>query len=58
MKKNNIIYEKVKEFKRKYPRTIAFRLKTHAKVASKFVGSDEKVKYVFTAQKIFIVLTL
>ena len=48
---NNIIYEKVKEFKRKYPKTIAFRLKAHAKVAEKFVGSDEEVKYVFTAQK-------
>lgn len=49
----NIIYEKVKEFKRKYPKTVAFRLKAHAKVAAKFVGSDETVKYVFVAQKNF-----
>lgn len=48
---NNIIYEKAKEFKRKYPGTIAFRIKKHAKVASKFIGSDEEVKYVFLAQK-------
>lgn len=48
---NNIIYDKVKEFKRKYPRTVAFRLKAHAKVASQFIGSDEEVKYVFVAQK-------
>ena len=48
---NNIIYEKAKEFKRKYPRTIAFRIKKHAKVASKFIGDDEEVKYVFVAQK-------
>jgi len=48
---NNIIYNKVKEFKRKFPRTIAFRLKQHAKVASKYIGSDEEVKYVFVAQK-------
>ena len=48
---NNIIYNKVKEFKRKYSRTLAFRLKQHAKVASKYVGSDEEVKYVFAAQK-------
>jgi len=48
---NNIIYNKVKEFKRKYSRTLAFRLKQHAKVASKYVGSDEEVKYVFVAQK-------
>lgn len=48
---NNIIYEKAKEFKRKYPGTIAFRIKHHAKVASKFIGEDEEVKYVFLAQK-------
>ena len=48
---NNIIYEKAKEFKRKYPSTIAFRIKKHAKVASKFIGSDEEIKYVFLAQK-------
>lgn len=50
---NNEIYERAKEFKRKYPKTIAFRLKAHAKVASKFVGEDEEVKYVFVAQKNF-----
>ena len=48
---NKIIYEKALEFKRKYPGTIAFRIKKHAKVASKFIGSDEEVKYVFLAQK-------
>ena len=42
-----------KEFKRKYPKTLAFRLKAHAKVASKFIGEDEEVKYVFVAQKNF-----
>lgn len=47
----NIIYEKVKEFKRKYPLTVAFRLRAHAKVATKFIGSDEEVKYVFVGQK-------
>ena len=48
---NNEIYKRVKEFKRKYPLTVAFRLKAHAKVVSKFIGDDEKVKYVFAAQK-------
>ena len=48
---SKIIYEKAKEFKRKYPGTIAFRLKQHAKVAAQFVGDDEEVKYVFVAQK-------
>ena len=49
----NSIYTRVKEFKRKYPFTIAFRLKAHAKVAAQFVGSDEKIIYVFAAQKNF-----
>lgn len=47
----NKIYEEVKKFKRKYPLTITFRLKSHAKVASKFVDDDEEIKYVFAAQK-------
>lgn len=47
------IYLGAKEFKRKYPKTIAFRLKAHAEVASKFIGDDEQVKYVFVAQKNF-----
>lgn len=48
---NNEIYKRAKEFKKKYPLTIAFRLKAHAKVVSKFIGEDEEVKYVFMAQK-------
>ncbi len=50
---NQDIYLGAKEFKRKYPKTIAFRLKDHAEVASKFIGDDEQVKYVFVAQKNF-----
>ena len=50
---NQDIYLGAKEFKKKYPKTIAFRLKAHAKVASKFVDNGEKVKYVFVAQKNF-----
>lgn len=50
---NKEIYKRVKEFKRKYPKTVAFRLKAHAKVASQFIGEDEEVKYVFAAQKNF-----
>ena len=46
---NNEIYRRVKEFKRKYPMTIAFRLRAHAKIVSKFIGSDEEIKYVFVA---------
>lgn len=47
----NKIYEEVKKFKKKYPLTIAFRLKSHAKVAAKFVDEDEEIRYVFAAQK-------
>lgn len=47
------IYEKALEFKKKYSRTMAFRIKAHAKVAEKFLGSDEEIKYVFVAQKNF-----
>lgn len=52
-KSNNsrIIYEKAREFKRRYPMTVAFRLKAHAKVAAEFIGDDEEIKYVFVAQK-------
>lgn len=50
---NQDIYLGAKEFKRKYPKTVAFRLKAHAKVASKFIGDDEEIKYVFVAQKNF-----
>lgn len=48
---NNIILEKALAFKRKYPRTVAFRIKAHAKVMSKYIDGDEEVRYVFLAQK-------
>ena len=46
-----VVYDKAKEFKRLYPATVAFRIRAHSKVAEKFIGSDEEVKYVFVAQK-------
>lgn len=49
----NELYSRVKEFKRKYPLTVAFRLRSHAKVAAKYIGTDEKILYVFVAQKNF-----
>ncbi len=48
---SGLIYERVKEFKKKYPSTVAWRLKRHAKVVEKHLNSDEKVIYVFAAQK-------
>lgn len=51
VKSNNDIYTKALEFKKKYPMTVAWRLKRHAKVVEKHLNPDEKVLYVFTAQK-------
>ena len=47
------VYEELKEFKRKYPSTIAWRLKRHAKVVEKHLNPDEKVLFCFAAQKGF-----
>lgn len=45
------VYEMLKEFKRKYPSTIAWRLKSHASVIEKHLNPGEEVTYVFAAQK-------
>lgn len=45
------IYKKVKEFKEKYPMTIAWRLAQHCKIAEKYINPDENVLYAFVAQK-------
>mgnify|MGYP003298095600 CR=1 FL=1 len=45
------IYEQAKEFKKKYPMTIAWRLKSHSKIIEKHLNPDEKVLFVFAAQK-------
>ena len=41
----SLVYQKVKEFKNKYPMTISWRLKKHAKVVEEHLNSDEKVLY-------------
>ena len=45
------IYEQALAFKRKYPKTIAWRIKAHSKVVQMHINSDETVKYVFACQK-------
>lgn len=45
------IYKLALDFKRKYPKTISWRIKQHCKVAAKHLNPDEKVTYVFTCQK-------
>jgi len=39
------------KFKSRYPLTIAFRIKSHAKVLDKHLDDDEELKYVFVGQK-------
>ena len=47
----NNVYQKVLEFKRKFPGTIAWRLKKHAKIIEKHINPDEEVRYVFCGQE-------
>lgn len=46
-----MIYKRVKEFKKKYSGTIAFRLKKHCDVIKLHLNPDEKVLYAFCGQK-------
>ena len=43
-------YELVKEFKKKYPSTICWRLKKHSALIDKNLGQKERVLYAFAAQ--------
>lgn len=46
----NVYFEAIK-FKRKYPGTISWRIKKNSAIVQKHLNPDEKVLYVFTAQK-------
>ena len=46
-----ITYEKLKEFKRKYPSTVAWRLKKHAHIIDIHLNKGEEILYAFAAQK-------
>jgi len=45
------IYQSALKFKEKYPKTVAWRLKQHAKIAQLHLNPDEKIEYVFACQK-------
>ena len=45
------VYTYALEFKKKYPMTVAWRLKQNSKIVEKHVNPDEKVTYAFVAQK-------
>lgn len=47
----SLVYQKVKEFKKKYPLTISWRLKAHSKIVEMHLNPGEVVKYAFAAQK-------
>ena len=47
------VIEKVLEFKKKYPGTIAWRLKKNASVIEKHLNPGEEVLYVFAGQRQF-----
>ena len=51
-------YELVKKFKRKYPMTIAFRLKKHCEIIDKHLNPGEEIIYAFVAQKNVSVLEI
>lgn len=48
---NNNLYQRVYEFLKKYPLTMAFRLRKHIKVLEKHLNDDEEVFYIFPGQK-------
>ena len=45
------IYERVKEFKRKFHKTVAFRIKSHASIIEKHLNPSEEVLFAFCGQK-------
>lgn len=45
------VYEMVREFKNKYPDTVAWRLKKHSEVVEHYINPDEEVLYAFCGQK-------
>jgi hypothetical protein len=45
------VYQQLLDFKKKYPMTIAWRLKSHAKVIEKHLNPGEEILYTFAAQK-------
>lgn len=49
----NNVYNILKTFKSKYKSTVAWRLKSHAKVVEKHLNPGEEVIYAFVAQKGF-----
>lgn len=47
----SVTYKMAKSFKKRYPLTVAWRLKQHSKVIDKHLNDGEEVLYVFMGQK-------
>lgn len=45
------VYQHLIEFKEKYPMTVSWRLKQHAKIIEKHLNPGEEILYAFAAQK-------
>lgn len=45
------VYQQLKNFKNKYPWTISWRLKKHAKIIEAHLNPGEQILYAFSAQK-------
>lgn len=46
-----VVYKKVLEFKKKYPWTIGWRIKSNCEIVERHLNPDEEVLYAFIAQK-------
>lgn len=44
-------YELLKTFKKKYPMTVAWRIKSHSKIIDKHLNPGEEIIYAFAGQK-------
>lgn len=47
----DVVYEKASDFLKRHPGTIAWRVKSHCKVAQRHINDNEEVLYAFAAQK-------
>ena len=45
------VFKLVKEFKKKFPLTVAFRTRKHSKIIDMHLNPNEKLLYVFCGQK-------
>ena len=47
----SITYEVAQNFKKKYPKTVAWRLKSHSKIIDMHLSDNEEILYLFLGQK-------